>query len=119
MKYYLRISILFIAITFLKLPVKAQETNKRPSQKSIPGKGYWVIEGNIHSPKTNTFYCYNNEDSLIYTEKIVGIKFNTKRRTTLKKLNKMLNNSLLTADKINTATENGSLVKAILNVKKY
>lgn len=119
MKYYLRISILLIAITFVKLPVKAQQTNRRPSPKSRLEKGYWVIEGNIHSPKTNTFYCYNNDDSLIYTEKIVGIKFNTKRRATLKKLNKMLNNSLLTADKINKATENGSLVKAILNIKKY
>jgi hypothetical protein len=95
MKNYLRISIVLICGIFVSLSVKAQETKNKPLKKWVSENGYWVIEGNIHSPKSNTLYCYNNEDSLIYTEKLVGIKINTNRRATLKRLNRMLNKSLI------------------------
>ncbi len=107
-----------IAITaiifFTANTATAQQGNHSRSKKWISENGYWVIEGNINSPKTNIFYCYNNNDSLIYTEKIVGARINLRKKTTLKKLRALLDNSLLVNDTANIAKEEGALVETIL-----
>jgi hypothetical protein len=114
MKIYLRVLIVLIYGIFLSLSVKAQETKNKPVKKWVSENGYWVIEGNIHSPKSNTLYCYNDEDSLIYTEKLVGIKINTNRRATLKKLNRVLNKSLIAWNAARISSEAQAPATAIL-----
>lgn len=115
MKHYLRISLVLMWIALMGVPVEAQKDGKRRLKKWTSESGYWVIESNIHSPKTNTFYCYNNEDSLIYSEKIIGVKINTKKRATLKKLKTLLDNSLIACDRKENV--DGSLVKTSLKIK--
>ncbi len=94
----------------------AQKTGHASSKDWVPNNGYWVIESNTHTPKFNIFYFYNDNDSLIYTEKIEGKKINIKNKVTLRKLKNLLDNSLLTWNQIEQAKEDGSLVKAILNI---
>ena len=117
MKNYLRVLIVLIYSIFVSLSVKAQETENKPVKKWVSENGYWVIEGNIHSPKSNTLYCYNNEDSLIYTEKIEGVKINTRRRATLKRLNKLLDRSLIAWNSSKLKNEDHTLVKSIFKRK--
>ena len=117
MKHYLRILIVLICSISISLSVKSQQAKNKSLKKLLSENGYWVIEGNIHSPKTNTFYCYNNEDSLIYTEKIEGVKINTRRRATLKRLNKLLDRSLIAWNSSKLKNEDHTLVKSIFKRK--
>ncbi|MEP7232118.1 MAG: hypothetical protein ABI691_17785 [Ginsengibacter sp.] len=96
----------------------AQKRSPAHSKDWVPCHGYWVIESNNRMPKLNTFYFYNDNDSLIYTEKIEGKKINIKSKATLRKLKSLLDNSLLTSNQIKQAKEDGSLVKAILKIGK-
>ncbi|MEO8416415.1 MAG: hypothetical protein ABI472_22320 [Ginsengibacter sp.] len=73
---------------------------------------YWVIESNIHTPKVNIVYIYNNHDSLIYKEKIEDTRINTKRKAIIRKLNRAVEKSLWAASAKDK--DKHLLVKAIL-----
>lgn len=118
MKRINRFVFLQVLIFFASSPAIAQKGNNLPSKKWVPVNGYWVIESNTHTPKTNIFYFYSDNDSLIYTEKIEGRRISIKSKSTLKKLKSLLDNSLLTWDRANKARADGSLVQAILKIKK-
>ena len=63
--------------------------------KCISAKGYWVIENNLKAPKSNTIYFYNNDNVMVYHEKVDGIKINTNRRKTLLKLKSALEQAVV------------------------
>ena len=58
-------------------------------------KGYWVVETNIHDLQNNIIRFYNNEDELLYTEKLMGVKLDINKRKVKMKLKKALEKTLL------------------------
>jgi hypothetical protein len=78
--------------------------------KCISAKGYWVIENNIKTPKSNTIYFYNNDNVMVYKEKIEGIKLNTNKRKTLLKLKSALEQSVVAWESGHKETGNNVLV---------
>ncbi|MGH2565545.1 MAG: hypothetical protein ACRDE5_13600, partial [Ginsengibacter sp.] len=77
-------------------------------------KGYWVIESNIHSRLTNIICIYNNNDSLIYKEKIEGLRINIKKQAIRKRLDKVVAITLVAFSNSKQTDDKDWLVKNIL-----
>ena len=58
-------------------------------------KGYWVVEGNIHTPLDHIIRFYNNANDLVYTETLSGVKLDIRKRRVKMKLKKALETALL------------------------
>ncbi len=93
------------------------ETAVKATPKWISEKGYWVIESNIKLPKTSVVNFYNNDNVLIYSEKVEGVKLNTERRQTCMRLKKVLDQSLIVWGKMQLPN-NEQLVKNIFKIKE-
>ena len=61
----------------------------------ISTDGYWVVEGNLHTPLQHTIRFYNNDNVLIGTKELGGVKLNTKKRKVKIMLKQGLESSLL------------------------
>ncbi len=114
MKRLNKIISISVIIFFSSTTAIAQRSKHVHYKNWVPDNGYWVVESNIHNPGTNTFYFYDDNDSLVYSEKMEGRRINIKSKTTLKKLKALLDKSLLARNKINKAKEKGSLVETNL-----
>jgi hypothetical protein len=53
-------------------------------------KGYWVVQNNIQDPLNQVVRFYTNENVLIHTESLSGVKLNTRKRRMKMKLKKAL-----------------------------
>ncbi len=61
----------FFSITlFAQSAEDSIETIAYPTPKCVSEKGYWVAESNIHTPKVNTIYFYNNDNVMVYKENV-------------------------------------------------
>ncbi len=72
-------------------------------------KGFWVIQGNLHSPKNSTIYFYNNERELVYKEEVYN-RINPDKLKTRKRLESVLNQSVIAWQKERVLKENQQLV---------
>ncbi len=80
--------------SFLSLAsIGQQEHQHKPSW--ISSKGYWVVEGNIHSPLQHTIRFYNNDNLLIGIKELGGVKLDIKKRKVKMMLKESLESSLL------------------------
>jgi len=70
----------------------AGKTQRIPSY--IPSNGFWMIVSHINVNNEATVQCYNDEQVLIYEEKISGRKLNLKRKKTLRCLKVVLDQVL-------------------------
>ena len=78
---------------FLSCIVAVAQQQKRP----VPGvsdNGYWVVESNVKTPKTNIIHFYTNNNELVYSE-IEGLLLNTNRKKVRIKLQQVLETSLI------------------------
>ncbi|HEV8283477.1 MAG TPA: hypothetical protein VGQ09_04165 [Chitinophagaceae bacterium] len=82
--------------------------------KWISVKGYWTIESNIKTPKNSIIYFYNNENNLVYKEKIEGMKINLKRRKVLMHLKNVLEQSVIAWEKQHILKQDEMLVATAL-----
>ena len=99
----------FMIVSFFCF-VQQGHSQNRAKAKCISSKGYWVIENNIKTPESNTIYFYNNDNVMVYQEKLEGIKINTKKRKTLLKLKSALEQAVVAWEGGHKATENNILV---------
>src|SRR4051812_4343069 len=86
--------ILFLAVSFSSF---AQD-NEQPGTRIprwISEKGYWVVESNIKTPYQSIIHFYNNDNVLVYREKVDGVKVNLNRNRTKMKLKKILEQSII------------------------
>lgn len=60
----------------------------------VPGKGYWMVESNIHDRSHHIVRFYNNDNELVYTEYLNGVKLNIHKRKVKMKLKKALDSAL-------------------------
>jgi len=100
--------IVFMAISSFGL-AQSNSQNKGKA-KCISVKGYWVIENNIKSPKSNTIYFYNNDNVMVYKETVDGIRINTNKRKTLLKLKSALEQAVVAWENGRTKNDNELLV---------
>ena len=87
-------------------------THKTP--KWVPVNGYWVIETNKHTPKTNTICFYNNSNELMYKENVDGVVLNVKKRRVKMDLKKVLDQSIIAYNNTKKAAENEMLVTNLM-----
>ena len=102
----------FFSLLLIVLFATAAQAQKTP--KWVAEKGYWVLESNIKTPKSTTVYFYNDEGTMIYKEKVEGIRLNISRRKTQKELNLVLTQSLAAWEREMVAKENQHLLASRL-----
>jgi hypothetical protein len=98
---------LILVLASTSVIAQKSKTQKEP-------EGFWVIESNVKTPRQSTVYYYNRSSVVIYREDVSGKKLNTNRRKTVRRLNQVLDQSLI-AWKNNNSKSNGELVKANTN----
>jgi len=85
--------------------------------EGVSEKGWWVIESNIHTPKKNIVYFYNNDGVLVYKEKLGGIRINPSRKTTRMQLKQVLESAVVTWEQNHKLQEDQELVANSLRKK--
>ena len=105
---------LITILSFFSVTAFAQ-TDKAP--KWVPQSGYWVVETNTHDQKSSIIYFYNNNDEMVYKEKVEGMVIRTKKRSVKMNLKKVLDRSVLAYNTKHKAGENEMLVANL--IKKH
>lgn len=82
--------------------------------KWVSDNGYWIVETNIHTPKINTIYFYNNNNVLVYKEQLNGVVIKLKKRSVKMNLKKVLDQSVIAFNEKQKAAENEMLVMNLL-----
>jgi hypothetical protein len=90
--------ILFLAASFSSFAQDEEQAGTR-IPRWISEKGYWVVESNINTPYQSTIHFYNNDNVLVYREKVDGVKVNLNRNRTKMKLKKILEESIIAWNK--------------------
>lgn len=75
------------------------QNKPRPAPEWTSQKGWWMIEGNIHSPKQHIVYFYNNEGILVYKEKLEGVRLNPEKRKLKMQLKQVLEATVVAWEK--------------------
>jgi hypothetical protein len=94
-------------ICFQTKTVKAQPL-KTPTWMN--GKGYWVIQSNLKTPKNSTIFFYTNKHELVYKETITGQRINPDRVKIRKHLEAVLKQAIVAWEKEGIARENEQMV---------
>jgi hypothetical protein len=105
-KWIILVALGFFAFNSFAQPVKIP--------RWVSDKGYWVVESNLNNPLDHLIRFYNNDDVLIYTEKLSGIRLDVSRRKVKMKLKKALDASVLAWEQKRTPEEKKNLLAAIL-----
>ena len=111
---------LFITL-FLGLLVQAilfAQDKPRLTPEWVSAKGWWVVESNIHTPKVNIVYFYNNDGVLVYKEKIEGLRINPTKKTIRMQLKQVLESAVVTWEKKHELREDQALVVNCLKGNK-
>lgn len=83
---------------------------KEKHSKWVSDKGYWMIESNIKTPKSSIIYFFNNDNVMIYQEKVQGMRIKTKKQRTLTRLRAALEQAVVAWEKGIKPGENDLLV---------
>jgi len=103
---------LFVTLFFgllIQATLFAQD-KRQDTPEWVSSKGWWVVESNIHTPKVNIVYFYNNDGVLVYKEKIEGLRINSSKKATRMQLKQVLESAVVTWEKEHQLKENESLV---------
>jgi hypothetical protein len=76
----------------------------------MSGKGYWVIQNNLRTPKNSIIFFYTNQHELVYREAITGKRINTERIKTRKRLEAVLEQAVTAFQKEGMVKENQQMV---------
>jgi len=105
---------LLAAILTLSYLVAPAQEPKHAGPKWVSEKGYWVVEGNVKTPLDHTIRFYDNNDELVYTEKLEGVKLNVGKRKVKMKLKQVLESAILAKAGKEESVTAVALVKSIL-----
>ncbi|WP_207511190.1 hypothetical protein [Longitalea luteola] len=81
-------------------------------------KGWWMVESNIHTPKQNTVYFFNNDGVLVYKERVEGKRIDPAKKRTRMHLKRALEASLLAWEEKHQFRENEAFVRNSLMENK-
>ncbi len=105
---------LLVAILTLSYLVAPAQEEALYKPKWVSDKGYWVVEGNVKTPLNHTIRFYNNNDVLVYSERIDGVRLNANKRKVKMKLKQALESALLAFEGKQQNVEGLALVKSSL-----
>ncbi len=103
----------FTLILFATLQVSAQVAGRTP--RWVSAQGYWVAESNKNQPLEHTIRFYNNDDVLVYQEKLSGVKLNLERRKVRMKLKTVLDAAVVAWQQQKSGNETALVRKALEN----
>ncbi|HET6995989.1 MAG TPA: hypothetical protein VFI06_13445 [Chitinophagaceae bacterium] len=107
-------SYLLVAAFSLAAFCSMAQAGKQPgAPRWVSDKGYWVLESNIHHPLDHVIRFYNNDNTLIYTETVTGMKINLKKKKVKMKLKIALESALTAWEKNKKPEENKTYVSAV------
>jgi hypothetical protein len=109
MRKYISLLVCASALAAFSVTCSAQQ-EKEYTPKWVSPNGYWVVESNIKTPLISIVYFYNNDNQLIYKEKLDGVRINIKKRKTLMDLRKILEASVVAWNAKQSPGENRLLV---------
>jgi hypothetical protein len=119
MKKYIHAILVFSIISF----TASAQTEHLPQAEPLlnPGtpswlsdKGYWVIESNVKTPRKSIVHFYNNDNVVVYREKVEGIKINLNRKKTLYRLKGALEQVIVAWEKEKILKENEEILAKAL-----
>lgn len=102
------------AFALLTISAFAQDDESPAAAPWASDKGYWVVESNIHSPLNHIVRFYTNDDVLVYTENISGMKLKPEKRKVKMKLKEVLEALVLAWQKNKQADADKNYVLAKL-----
>lgn len=105
-------------ISFAQTDPSETEAQAITNEKAdwVSEKGYWVAEGNLNNPKSHTIYFYNNDQVLVYQERLDGVKLNFKKRKTMLQMKAALEASIAAWDTTKTVATNQYIVAESLGI---
>lgn len=119
MKKFKKITLLAL-VTFIASIAMAQDVvtydEPRPV-KWVSEKGFWNIESNVKTRKTSIVRFYDNNQHLVYTEKVEGVVLNIKKKKTLMHLKTVLDNVVDDWEKNGEVKDQGNLLAVLKGVK--
>jgi hypothetical protein len=77
------------------LLISVSAAHAQVKQNDLPEKGFYVLINNKDSANATTVQFYNDNQQLIYEEKLMGRKLNLDRKKVRRSLNSCLNKALL------------------------
>ena len=117
MKTNLKFIVLLAALLSAALGSIAQE-EEQPVPQQIPrwisDKGYWVVESNLKTPLNSIIHFYNNDNILVYREKVEGVRINLNRNRTKMRLKKILEQSIIAWERDHQPKQNEQWVARVL-----
>lgn len=84
------------------------------SPKWVSEKGYWMVESNVKTPKSSTIYFFNNDNVMVYKEKVEGFKLKINKTKTRMRLEGILEQSVTAWEQKHIFSENTFLVATAL-----
>ncbi len=109
-KIFFSTAFILLMLTTSFAQSEEQETTTYPTPKWISEKGFWMIETNINTPDKNILYFYNNNNILVYKERVDGMVINLKKRSVKMGLKKVLEQSITAYNQHYEMVENEMLV---------
>ncbi|MDI3321954.1 hypothetical protein [Pinibacter soli] len=106
--------ILAIVVTATGFKASAQDESAAKTPKWISDKGYWVLEDNKKGNSFSVINFYNNENQLVYREKLIGTSLNINKKKTLMKLKDALDASIVAWEEKHTLREDEAIVAKVL-----
>ena len=104
-----------LALSFAGFCFAQEEQPQKPAApKWISDKGYWVIENNVHAPKSNVIYFYTMDNVLVYKERVEGVKIKVNKSKVCMRLKAALEQAVTVWEATHKANENGAIVAVAL-----
>lgn len=113
MKKIILLAIVLISCKYALFAQTPEETIIRKTPSWISEKGYWVTESTHQHPDTTTVYFYNNDNILVYKERLEGVVLNLKKYRVKMRLKSVLEQSVLSYEKERILSENKSLLASL------
>ncbi len=107
-----------VLLLILTVHISFAQDDETPSVQRTPRwiseKGYWVVESNVKTPYNSIIHFYNNDNVLVYREKVDGVKINLNRSRTKMRLKKILEQSIVAWQKNHVPIEHEEWVAKAL-----
>ena len=109
--YFVCLTAFFFFTTCLNVQSQVNQRTKQP--RWVSDKGYWQIETNIHTPSKNIISFYNNQNVMIYREKVDGVILNLNKKRVKMRLRKGLESAVVDWNKIQVTQQDGQIISIL------
>ena len=103
MKQQLKTGLILSLFMLLTIAGTAQN---RSAAETTSAMGFWVAESNLSSPMDHVLRFYTNNNELVYTETLNGVKLKLAKKKIRVKLKEVLESSILAWQKNKAAESN-------------